>query len=73
VNAAGDIIESINEDQDLETLDVKEVAIQKVDSDVTINDDSKKFLKFLINLDTDSNSKKDISDMIYKEIMSGVV
>lgn len=69
VNTSGDIIETITEDQDLETLDVKQVAIQKIDSDLTINDETKKFLKFMVNLDVDSNSKKDIADMVYKEIM----
>ena len=59
-------------DEEDEKLDVKVLSLKKIEEDETIDDDTKEFLKFLVSLDVESMTKKELSECVYNNIMKDI-
>jgi DNA repair exonuclease SbcCD nuclease subunit len=67
------VIENLEDgDSDVDSLDVHKLALKKIEEDELLDDETKNFLKFLVNIDVGSTSKKDLADMITNEIKKGL-
>lgn len=71
-NKDQNVLDEFDSEESLETLDVEALAIKKIDEDITIDEETKKFLKFLVSIDVASTTKKDLSDIVYNKVMEGV-
>jgi len=73
VKLSDKLMDDLGEGEDVEALDIDIIAKKKIDEDTTINDDTKKFLKFLVDIDTDSYGPKEIAEDVANNIMEGLV
>jgi hypothetical protein len=67
------VIENLQDESvDTNDLDVYALALKKIDEDESLDEESKTFLKFLVKLDVESMSKKDLTELISDKIKEGL-
>jgi len=66
--------ESIEEEEvDLEKLDINQIAKDKIDGDETIDEDTKNYLKTLVNIDVESMETSDLLEKVQSITVEGVI
>ena len=67
------VTEAVEEsDEDLETLDVEELSLRKINSDESLNQETKNLLIWLVTLDPESCTKKELGELVNNKIMENM-